>query len=59
MRASRPPTSSEAYRRLVRADHDDPFDPWLRYAGTDIRFINNPIWTDSERADLDRYDLIA
>jgi hypothetical protein len=46
-------------RRLVRADHDDPFDPWLRYAGTDIRFINNPIWTDSERADLDRYDLIA
>lgn len=46
-------------RRLVRAGHIDPFNPWVRYAGTGIRFIENPSWTNAERADLARYDLIA
>jgi len=46
-------------RRLVRADHDDPFNPWVRYAGTGIRFIENPGWRDAERADLAQYDLIS
>ncbi len=46
-------------RRLVRADHADPFDPWSRYEGTGIRFIDNPGWTDVERANLAQYDLIS
>ena len=29
------------------------------YAGTGIRFIDNPGWTDAERSDLAQYDLIA
>lgn len=44
-------------RLLLRDHHPNPFDPWLRYRGKGIRFIENPHWTDDERAALIRHGL--
>lgn len=46
-------------QRLVRDGHPDPFDPWLRYRGTGIRFIENPAWSKEERSALVRHGLLA
>lgn len=44
--------------RLLPDVHPDPTDPWLRYRGTGIQFIENPRWTQEERDALIRYDLL-
>ncbi len=46
-------------RLLARADHNDPFDPWSRYRGTDIKFIENSDWTEAERTALEAHGLLA
>jgi hypothetical protein len=43
---------------LLPPIHEDPTDPWLRYRGTGIQFIENPKWTKAERDALIRYDLL-
>lgn len=42
----------------LRRDHPDPTDPWLRYKGSGIQFIENPKWTKAQRDALIRYDLL-
>jgi hypothetical protein len=42
----------------LRRDHQDPTDPWLRYKGSGIQFIENPRWTKAQRDALIRYDLL-
>ena len=42
----------------LRRDHPDLTDPWLRYKGSDIQFIENPKWTKAQRDALIRYDLL-
>jgi hypothetical protein len=42
----------------LRSDCPDPTDPWLRYKGSGIQFIENPKWTKAQRDALIRYDLL-
>jgi hypothetical protein len=51
-------TVREDRRLPSKSNHLDPNVPWLRYAGTGIRFISNPNWSVEERAALARYDLL-
>lgn len=46
-------------RLLDKSGHPDLFDPWVRYAGTGIRFLPNPDWSDEHRDDLERHGLVA
>lgn len=45
--------------RLDRSGHPDLYDPWRRYAGTGIRFLPNPRWSERHRAALAAHGLIA
>lgn len=46
-------------RRLDRSGHPNLYDPWSRYAGTGIRFLPNPRWSEAHHAALSAHDLIA
>jgi hypothetical protein len=39
-------------------EHPDPAVPWLRYADSGIKFIENPRWTPAERAALEQFGLL-
>jgi len=47
--------------RMLRdkSTHPNRYDPWLRYRGTAIRFIPNPVWTPDQREALLRHNLLA
>ncbi len=49
---------TEREARLLPRRHPNPDIPWLRYAGSGIKFVVNPTWTPEERAALEQYDLI-
>ena len=46
-------------RLLDKSGHPDLSDPWVRYAGTGIRFLPNPGWSDVHKSDLERHGLVA
>ncbi len=50
-------TVGEDRRLPTRSTHMNPRDPWLRYHGSGIAFIENARWTDIERAALRRHGL--
>lgn len=51
-------TKREDRRLPTSSHHPNPSDPWVRYAGTGIKFITNPRWTRAEREALQRHDLL-
>lgn len=44
---------------LSKSGHPNIRDPWARYAGTGIRFIPNPNWSEEHEAELQRHGLVA